>query len=225
MLDLDKLAGEETIEKRVIATVAAAHGGTVRGSVDDKDTIGKLAPERVILNQQVHQQLLAALLKFADELADDYTRADRFMLDNGLLEGSEVYHAYSQSLHSVMIHERDIALHFEMSRKTALRQYGKGNKSVYLLDEIFNRTLKMHLERIYCMRFLRTLFSIDRIRVTIEVFENIEQDYLIGPPLETISYTLEESGYPNTPAGGIQELCPELHGWTGESLREKLSSS
>lgn len=223
MLELGKLAGEETIEQRVIANIAAAHGGTVKGTADDKDTVGKLEPERVILNKKIRQQFLAALLRFADELADDYTRADRFMLGSGLLEGSEVYHAYSQSLHSVMIHERGIALHFEMSRGNALRQYRKGDKSVYLLDEIFVRTLKMHLERVYCMRFLHTQLSIDRIRVTIEVFENVEQDYLIGAPLETISYTLEETGYPDAPVGGIQELCPELN-WTGKTLKEKLLS-
>lgn len=293
MLELGKLAGEETIEQRVIAPIAAAHGGIVKGTADDKDTIGKLEPGRVILSKKVRQQFLAALLRFADELADDYTRANRFMLDSGLLEDSEVYHAYSQSLHSVMI-EQDIALHFEMSRGDALRQFGKGiqfsvgcqfqsdfdnntipdelrhvfenkkcplsqdatvsieeqgnkwkikdpnaeyvirkeanklkiygNLSVFLLDEIFARTLKMHLERVYCMRFLIAQLSINRIRVTIEVFENIEQDYFIGTPLETIFYTLEETGYPNAPTGGIQELCPELCKWTGETLKEKLLS-
>ena len=109
-----------------------------------------------------------------------------------------------------------------MNRKSALRQYCKGGKFIYLVDEIYERTLKMHIERMYCMRFLRTQLSVDRIRVTIEVFENIELDLLMKPPLETISYTLEETGYPIAPAGGIQELRPELCEWTGEKLKEKL---
>jgi len=215
---LGKLAGDDDIEKRAILQIAAAHGGSINGN---KDTIGELEVESTLLRKIIRKQFLAALLRFADELSDDRIRASRFLLNNNLLEGSEVYHAYSQSLHSVMI-EQDITLHFEMSREAALRQYRKGDESVYLLDEIFNRTLKMHLERVYCMRFLRTQLNIDRIGVTIEVFEDFPQYDPIGGSLETIFYTLEETGYPAAPVGGIQELCPELK-WTGETLKEKLS--
>lgn len=219
MKKMGTIMGDEAYEKRIICLISSAHSGITKGI--NKDRIAELQREISISGQTVRKQFLAALLRFSDELADDKARASRFMLNEGLLEGSEIYHVYSNSLRSVDILEGEIMLHFNMSKNVAVREYRKGNESSYLLDEIFRRTLKMHLERLYCMRFLRPEVKIDMIRVAIEVFETIGEDYLTGPPLEKITYSLEEIGYPKLD-GTIESLCPDLAGWDGEVLKQKL---
>jgi len=224
MEKLGMLMGEDTGEKFAIHKIAAAHGGSING---DKDTIGKLSDREALLGQEIRPRILAALLRFADELADERARAARFPLALGHLpRSSEVYHKYAQALQSVIaqVPGNSVTLGFEMTVEDACRTFGKGDSAVYLLNEIFERTMKMHRERMYCMRFLRPLISIDKISVTICVY---------GPHFssqrEKITYRLEESGYPDA-VGPIHIMCPELRDpryrggvISGESLCHLLS--
>jgi len=208
-------------EKRTICRIAAAHSGRINGN---KDTISRLQEKHVFLDQTARKQLLAAILRLADELADDRTRASRYELENeGIPKASEVHHAYSDSLYAVEIGPRDVVLSYEMSRERAVRKWGKAASEVYLVDEIYERTLKMHLERLYCLRFLRQHgFNLDRIKATIQVFDEFSSGTLSRGPLHEIPYTLEASGYPKC-SGGIAELCPSLKGQDGEALSRDLS--
>jgi hypothetical protein len=112
---------------------------------------------------------------------------------------------------------------FDITRDDATQMYGKGDKQVYLLDEIFDRSLKMHRERIYCMRFLRPSISIDKIEVSIRIYP----PRYIDDPIVTIDYRMEEAGYPNE-SDEFLSICPALgqHACgsplTGASLREYL---
>jgi hypothetical protein len=216
MQDLGTLAGTDEPEKRFIAMIAMAHGGHIEG---DKDTIADLQPSDTVLSHSIRPQFLAALLRFADELADDSTRSSRFSLQAGAVhEASEIFHRYSEALHSVVVGERDVQLVFDLTREVALKKYQKGTERRYLLDEIFDRTLKMHLERCYCMRFLSPEIRIEEIRVKINVY-----DASFVKSLLTIPYTLKESGYPKSPPGQISALCPSLAKWNGKALKEKLA--
>ena len=152
--------------------------------------------------------MLAAILRFADELADERSRAAGFLLQLSKIHPtSEVYHKYAHSLHSVMVDAQGgtVDLHFDMPLADACKTFGKGNQQVYLLDEIYERTMKAHRERTYCMRFLRPQISIERIDVEIKVYGN---DY--NKELAKIPYRLEESGYPEALPGGVLNACPSL---------------
>jgi hypothetical protein len=221
MKRLGTRVGDDELEKKIITDIAAAHGG--RTETGNRDTISSLLPQPTIklLNADVRVQFLAALLRFADELADDRSRASRFALDAGAIpDASKLYHHYSQSLHSVTIAEREVKLDFDLSETVATSTYTKGEAQVYLLDEIFHRTVKMHTERMYCMRFMRPFVRLDEIRVNIEVYEVVDGRY--GRRREQLAYRLAETGYPGSPARGIHELCPETDGWSGEVLRNRL---
>ena len=67
--------GDDNIEKRTICDIAMAHGGKVLSlsgglpTKDTKDTIGHMSHDRNV-------KKLAAILRFADELADDRTRTN-----------------------------------------------------------------------------------------------------------------------------------------------------
>jgi hypothetical protein len=222
--EVDAKMGSDSAEKRLIYTIAESHGGTVPGT-GAKDKIGQmLQPEERILNTRVRPQLLAGILRFADELADDRRRCARFPLEQGQIpEGNRIYHKYSQSLQSVIIDTqgKQIHLDFELSGNDMVDFYFKNKNPVLLLDEIFRRTVKMHQERIYCTRFLRPSIDISSINVKIRMYRSSHDTR----ELPSIGYRLAERGYPDE-TGSIYELCPELTNWdnrgpvSGQSLRD-----
>jgi hypothetical protein len=205
------LVGEDNIERKMIKDIAEAHGGKIKGS-SDKDKITKLNPVSHTLGEEIRVQLLASILRFADELADDKTRCDKDLLIlNKLPKGSEVFHAYAHCLDSVLIRHsnKQIELKFKIPQDFAERQFGKWNnekktvEDVYLLDEIYERALKMHFERIYTTRFMRDFINLESILVFIDFYnEKLEV-------FDPISFELRETGYP-TSSHDIFQLCPTL---------------
>ncbi len=65
---------KDAVERDTIVRIATAHGGYYSG---ERDTIQALRKLQRLFEQPVREQLLAALLRFADELADDSSRAAR----------------------------------------------------------------------------------------------------------------------------------------------------
>jgi hypothetical protein len=98
------------------------------------------------------------------------------------------------------------------------------NKNVYLLDEIYSRVEKMHIERIYCMRFCRDLVEINKIFVYIKFYDKYIDVF------KPITFEVYESGYPMSSSDGIYGLCPSLKDGKGkkidgEYVRKKLSGT
>lgn len=210
---------DDTVERRMIARIAGVHGGKIN---NNRDTLSFLQNNTVINNFRVREQLLAAVLRFADELADDTTRANYPALAAGILgDASEIYHVYSSKLHTVKLQQNpvtmawEVFLAFEIDEATAKKQFNKIGKKVYLLDEIYERTMKMERERRYCIRYLRPYCSIERINVeiTIEHAENVFEQ-------EKINYTLEEKGYPELSLKSIKDLDGTI--LTGQEMAAKL---
>ena len=208
----------DTIVRRTIMQIASAH---TTGESPDKDTIGRLAPELHILNNRVRQRLLAAVLRFADELADDRPRASRYLHETrGVPRSSEVFHGFAYALHSVVIGHatREIELHFELDIDQATRKLGKHDADVFLLDEILLRSAKLHRERVYAMSFIRDWVPIDAIRVFVEVYNDGLE------PVERVGYRLADGGYPDEPAAGVYSVAPELSNygdWNGAKVTGK----
>ena len=221
MQEIKPLLGSDAAEIRCIGKIANAHGGKVEGN---PDKIG-LLQEDPVNGEDVQMRFIAAILRFADELADDKNRASRFLLDHELIpEESQVYHKYSSCLESVMVRpdEQCIDLHFVLSSNDATNFWGKKLHNgeidqVYLIDEIYARTYKMHLERTYCSRFLRPHVDLTRINVKIEI---IDDPHTYAAPEESIEYRLEETGYPGGVDADIHSLCEGLQ--TGKELAERI---
>ena len=215
----------DAIVRRTVIQIASAH---TAGDSPDKDTISKLSPEQYILNHRVRPRLLAAILRFADELADDRSRASAYLHQTSQVpHSSQVFHAFAYALHSVNINHgtREIELHFDMQTDDAVRKFGKQDTEVYLLDEILSRSVKLHLERKYAMSFIHDWISIDAIRVFIEVYgEGLN-------PVEKLGYWIAEHGYPDEPEAGVYALAPELSNYkdwdgdkvTGAALADRIS--
>lgn len=232
-LNVIKALGAECVMDRIewdcIFDIAEAHGG------NPKDKISVLSDEK-ILNFMVKKKLLAALLKFADELADDRTRADRFSMTTGNMNPlSILHHKFSYCLHTVDIDTvgKQIKLKFDVEEDDLALNYKKITKTpegreveveVSLMDEIFQRTFKTHLERMYCSRFFRPFFEIDRIRVAIEVTLNKLNSYNKREK-RLINYDLYEKGYPDESINGFFKIYPELDEFRGNNVIDKIRAN
>ena len=136
-------------------------------------------------------------------------------------EDAKIYHQYAKQLHSVRVlrGSRSIELRFTLNSDVACRTFAKDGVPQYLLDEIYCRTMKMHVERIYCSRFMHDIVRLDAINVRIRVFRRGTDT----TPLENIKYSLRESGYPNMPLDISLVLNDPK--WDGENLKRRLEES
>ena len=218
MAELKQLVGHDMVERRAIMQIARAHGGHNNG---DKDTIVGLPENDPIFECRVRYRALAAILRLADELSDDSRRTSHILQKLDVIPPkSHAFHLYSNALQAVAISAADglIDLRYYLTRdQTGL--LWKGSKQVYLLDEIYQRTVKMHYEREYCTRFTRDLVHINAIDVTI----NIHHDQnALEPCIEPITYRLQSRGYPGANSDSIDKLVPSLHFKRGAELYEEL---
>lgn len=199
----------DKIEYATAKQVAGVHGGSVNGS---KDTISTLPEKTAVSGLHVRPRLLASILRLADELADDPARASRLQLDAGSLpDASVVYHVVAAGLHSQMAEAmtREISLSYSFyDPELFKRKLGKDGGEVYLLDEIFNRSMKTYNEARYCSRFMRPYLEFERVKVDIMIFDGQME------PLHNIVYTIAENGYGDVRTS-IYDMVPELCAYNG----------
>jgi len=199
----------DQIEYATAKQIAGVHGGSVNGS---KDTISTLPERSAVSGVHVRLRLLAAILRLADELADDPARANKILLKLGKIPPeSEVYHAVASGLHSQIpdVGTREITLSFSFIDPGLFkRKLGKGAGQVHLLDEIFERSMKTFNEARYCSRFMRPYLEFERVKVDIMIFDNQLE------PLHNIVYTITEHGYGDHQSN-IYEMVPELCAYRG----------
>lgn len=201
----------------LIYQIAKVHSGSINGK---KDTIGESSLQNVhqLFNKPIRELLIASILRFADELADDSSRADKSGLSlNTISPESVIYHQYSSSLHAVNIIRNEVnqtlylSLDYYLDSEQVAQEFLKNGKKTLLLDEIFYRTKKVEQERRYCMRYFSQYLPLVDIRVQIQInppYDNIEPKLL--------NYTLKENGYPT------HEITIDCNENTGEKVISSL---
>jgi hypothetical protein len=211
----------DSVEKKYIREIAEVHGGKV-GS--DKDTISHLSNTVPVNGQNVRLQMLAAILRFADELADDRYRASSILQELKMIpDSSIIYHKYAECLNSVMVQpqEKQVSLHFHINIKEFVNTFPKKRSrsedfdQIYLLDEIFNRILKAYDECLYCNRFTTPFVDIRRLSIEIKCLKDNET---IADSLPEIKFSLYEKGYPSSSDRKIHQLAQELKNWSGAGV-------
>ncbi|WP_312822761.1 hypothetical protein [Epilithonimonas sp.] len=207
-------------ERRIIGDIAKAHGGK-------NDPIGMLQSDDYISGKKIRPKLLAAILRLADELAEDKSRASRFLLDlteesgleyEPLDKHSEIYHRFSEAIDSVFLEGNVIKLSFCVSVKNLNKKFEKKSDNVitehFLLDEIYDRCLKTFTETLYCNRFYPPHNRYSKITVVIFLLDEYD-DYIIDP----ISFIMEENGYPLMYVKDIFTMCKQsLKTVTGRNI-------
>ncbi|QJD81695.1 HD domain-containing protein [Spirosoma rhododendri] len=224
----------DSITLKNIGFIASCHAGSyIKDGKKEKDKIGNLL-KPVLFNgdRRIRPQFLAALLRLADEFADDVERAMSYMLSKGMItRGSIIHQKHAESLFDTDISPNTGIVNFDYhikvnDAKIKFPKYVSEKETyedIFLLDEIFSRTVKSHYETVYCMRFLRPYISINKLHVSIEL-EHRDITHEVR-----ISYELIEKGYPSDTLS-IIELCGDQirknggH-WSGQNLSDYISSS
>jgi hypothetical protein len=111
-----------------------------------------------------------------------------------------IYHKYAAGLKvSIKSLAGQINLEFNLMAgdlRQPLKKLVKGGKrDVYLLDEIYERTLKTFYEMSYCERYMRALDShLHEVRVDVNVYESQQHAGAIKDA--SFTYTIGDSEYP-----------------------------
>jgi len=215
MTKMGSLAASDAIERKIIADIAEVHGGKTKSG--DKDTIGnkKWKDIRKFGDIGYRPNVIAALVRFADEICEDCNRAAGHLIEtDSLPKQSEVFHLYAHAITSVSVDRQDksINLEFYIEKENICKKFGKLDEEVYLIDEVMLRLEKMNNERVYCSRYMYEIIQLRQIKASIFI---VDEDYN-----EIISkeFKLEDKGYPSN----ANLLADEYPDWVGEKLILKI---
>jgi len=192
------------VDKKIIFDIASAHSG--------KDNpIGKLPVIDTISNEKIRYRLLSAILRLADELADGTERASNFLLelDEGkgqIPEESKIFHVFSHCLNSYYVdfESHEVLMKFFLYKEHVLEKFKKKTEDVFLIDEIYNRTLTTFTECLYYNRFVPESIRLNSVYVEIKF---LTSEYPFLDFCDPIKFKIEEQGYPTLSSRNIFEIC------------------
>ncbi|TCL93582.1 hypothetical protein C8J38_1023 [Rhizobium sp. PP-WC-2G-219] len=207
--------GFDELDKFIAMEIASVHGGDID---KDKDTIRTLATKTEWKGNNVRPRLIAAILRLADEMAEDRHRANAVAIElKTILKRAEAYHYYSYALHSFSVDVEAGELQISLAAKKShfQRALGKNDETTFLLTEIYERTIKTFYEARYCSRYAEGKISISSVRVKIDILP--EQG---NRRTRQIGFLIQEHGPPGSAAANnIYQLAPELANYAGSGKR------
>jgi len=166
-------------------------------------------------------QLLAGILKFADELAEDFSRSSKINVDlSNIPEDSNIYHVFASCVNSIIPKPLmgEIEMIFNLKADHVTKKFKKEGKYFFLMDEIYIRTLRTYSEKVYCMKFLRPYINFNSIKVTINI-------RLADGSNRQHGYELSESVISDINLNQVLEKCPELKGKTGKHFFDEYNKN
>lgn len=198
-----QIAGLDSVEKKFIFHLIKAHSGK-------DDPIGIIDENATLFGEKVRMRMLAAILRLADELAEDSLRASTYLLETDhevINEKSRIFHKYSQALKSVSIEceSHEIRFHFVLNDSDVRSAIEVRDCNKFLIDEVYDRTMKTWTEMIYYNRFVPEKIRMNRLSVKIEFLEENSLEDI----LPMVSYRLEESGYPKLTYDSVYDFDKE----------------
>lgn len=218
------------MERTLIVRIAGAHTGTTpRGS---RDTLADLELSSNLDGVQVHEQELAAILRFADELAEGPHRTSSFVREiQGYPPEAEIHHRYAAitSVHVDRGNSR-IALTYEFD----LRSSGvDADELILRTDELlrytYTRIMKLDEERQYTRFHSNLLVPFKETRVQINFWIDDRNALVDLQPL-----TLSDKRIPGSPqrpihehdaAYAVETVCAKLRGALEDEEREAAADA
>lgn len=201
--DVNSKVNLSTNEIQRIAKIAAAHGGKTR--TGSKDTISTLKINHGIASSQLRERLVAAVVRFADEICENRNRSSNYLIEKGKVpEHSLIYHKYGAAINNNSVNSGvytiDFILHVDDLKNKYMFNEIVEKGEIFLIDYIYTRLEKMNLERVYCNKFMGVLCPINSIKASISVHDDIGDDLI-----EPIAIELNDIGYPS-----IDDAHPNL---------------
>lgn len=185
----DKLPLDYAV-KRVIILISMAHGGVHEG---DKDTLAYLEELTYVDSIPIRTALIASILRFSDEIADDKNRANNFMRTIHAIPGNNtIFHEYSRSLEPPVREGNTLILQYNIRNDVVDKKISKLDEEVYLYDEILTRIQKCLCELDYCKRYAQGFISLSYLSVTIHVLDAAERRIVYKD-----RFKLRITGYPS----------------------------
>lgn len=193
--DLGPSSPLNDLERRLVASIASAHGG--KNPNGGRDTIEYRVSQDVteVDGHKVFGRRLAALVRLADEFSERSRRADEVAI-----ERRDPPHAFLPNFFCKTINvridasSRSVNMDFNLDRLDLKAEYPdpeNDNKATLIVDYISKRLQKADLERRYCNRYLAGWCSLDVFRSTIAIHED---DVHVGDT----NATLSDTGYPSS---------------------------
>ncbi len=194
------------VDKKIVFDIASAHSGK-------NNPIGKLPITDTISNEKIRCRLLSAILRLADELADGTERASNFLLESGEGKGqipdeSKIFHVFSHCLNSFYVdfESHEVRMRFFLYKEHVQSKYRKKTDNLFLIDEIYNRTLTTFTECLYYNRFVPESIRLNSVNVEIKF---LASEYPFLDFCDPIKYKIEEQGYPTLASCDIFEICKD----------------
>lgn len=154
----------------------------------------------------IRAQQLAAILRFADELAEGPQRTSSYLIDLEMFDpGSQIYHMYASATHVGIDRGGDrIALtyHIELDKFNFSEPTGVENFSKFMRC-IYSRVHKLDGERRYCKHYCDILSPFKRTSVNFSFWSNYQQVDLSVPPVD-----LDDLFVPGSDLKDIEKVFP-----------------
>ncbi len=165
----DSIRGKQSSlrhEKALVMNAASAHTGTTGDG--SHDTLKGLPEIDHLQGEPVRLRELAAILRFADELAEGPQRTSDFMKEHDLLDpDSEIYHDYAASTNlSIQRDYGRIALTYEIMINMKGTDEERRIQLSKFLDFIYRRIIKLDQERRYACYYSKLLVPFKSTDVT-----------------------------------------------------------
>lgn len=155
-------------EKYIVTTIARAHTG--RAADNSADTLKDVAEQAYFEGKSIRQRTLAAIVRFADELAEGRQRTCGYLLEmsNKFYEKSVLYHRYAQMTTISIDRSRGrIAIDYfpDIADLESERQFLGDDPLRSWLEFAYARICKLDQERKYARHYCELLAPFGQISV------------------------------------------------------------
>lgn len=179
-------------------------------SHSEKEKFHKCLPNmRITVNSKhsepinIQAKLLAAILRFSDEISEDKGRAtsDIDIIKKVLGKHNEIYWRHTQSINysKYEFEERRVIIDYEIDEKYAFTQYKiteDSTETKSLIEFIVNRIKKINDERVLCGPFFSCYCPVDSVCVNLRFFKSSDQGFRESYIHEIQNISI--SSYPNS---------------------------
>jgi hypothetical protein len=191
-------------EMALVVSIGRSHSG--KSTDGTSDTLKDLKDD-FIFGSKVRVQSLAAVLRFADELAEGPQRTSTYMVEAASFsDESMIYHKYAQvTTPSIDLGGGRVALTYHIDIEDVDFESSAVLQSFCdLMRYVYSRIHKLDSERRYCKHYSALLEPFKKTSISMSFWKGTEALESIGPSIE-----LDDLFIPGVDSKDIEKIHPE----------------